>query len=176
MTVHTAAAGSPRQLVLLPLPSSVTVTEALAAIGRLERASPLEVLGAVVVERRQDGTVGVASVSPPIGAEIDDAAWRWLLDGILHRPEPAGGVERLGGPLGGTGLSESFLAEVRELLATPGQSLAFIASGLDPGASVSELRGFPGARLIYGVLPPPVLERMLTRPVRGAPGTKPFDR
>jgi uncharacterized membrane protein len=166
---------SPLHLVLLPLPISVSVTEALAAIGRLERQSPLEVLDAVVVERRQDGTVGVASISPPVGAEIDIAAWRWLLDRILDRPEPAGGAEPVEGLLGRTGLSESFVAEVAELLATPGQSLVFIVSGLDPGAAVSELRGFPGTRLVYGVLPRRLIERMLPRPMGAAPPAQPFD-
>jgi hypothetical protein len=152
----------PRHLVLLSLPRSVSLTEGLAAIGRLERASSLEILGAVVVERREDGTAGVASVAPPIGAEIDVAAWRWLLYGILDRPEPAAGVEPIEGPLAETSLSESFVAELEELLATPGQSLLFIVSGLDAGAAVSELRPFPGTKLVYGVMPPRVLERMLT--------------
>jgi hypothetical protein len=152
----------PRHLVLLSLPRSVSLTEGLAAIGRLERASSLEILGAVVVERREDGTAGVASVAPPIGAEIDVAAWRWLLYGILDRPEPAAGVKPIEGPLAETSLSESFVAELEELLATPGQSLLFIVSGLDAGAAVSELRPFPGTKLVYGVMPPRVLERMLT--------------
>lgn len=155
---------SPHHLVLLPLASSVSVAEALAAIGRLQRASPLEVLDTVVIERREDGTVAVAPTSPPVGTGTDVAAWSWLLDAILDRPQSAGGAERVGGPLRRTGLSESFVAEVVELLATPGKSLVLIVSGLDPGAAVSELRGFQGTRLVYGAMPGRVIERMLTRP------------
>jgi hypothetical protein len=77
------------------------VTEALAAIGRLERATSLEVLDAVVVESREDGTVDVASTSPSVGAENDIAAWRWLLDAILDRPGPPRGAEPVKGPVGG---------------------------------------------------------------------------
>jgi hypothetical protein len=152
---------SPRHLLVLPLPRSASVAEALAAIGRLERGSSLAVLGAVVVERRDDGTVGVGHVSPPMGDEIDVAAWMWLLDGILDRS----GTGRAGPPeypLGGTGLSESFVAEMRESLAAPGLSLVFIVSGLDPGAAVSELRRFPAVRLVYGLMPPSLLERIFT--------------
>jgi uncharacterized membrane protein len=165
----------PRHLVLLPLPSSVSVTEVLAAIGRLERASPLEVLDAVVVERQEDGTVDIAPASARSGAAIDVAAWRWLLGGILERPTAAGGAELGEGALGGTGLSDSFVAEVRDLLATPGRSLVFIVSGLDPGAAVSELRGFPGTRLVYGVLPGRVIDRMLTRPAKAPSRSRPLE-
>jgi uncharacterized membrane protein len=153
--------GSPRHLVVLPLPGSADVAEALAAIGRLERRSALAVLDAVEVERRDDGSVGVEHVSPPMGVQIDVAAWTWLLDGILVRPGVGGG-EQAAYPLGGPGMSESFVAEVRESLGAPGSSLVFIVSDLDPGAAVSELRRFPTVRLVYGVLPPAVLERMYT--------------
>lgn len=155
-------AAAPHHLVLLPLPSSVTVTKVLAAFGRLERATHLEVLDSVIVARHEDGKVHITPASARIGAAIDVAVWTWLLDGILAPPGPAGGAERLQGPLGGTVLSESFVAEVRELLATPSRSLMFIVSGLDSGAAVSEFRGFPGTRLVYGVLPRRVLDRMLT--------------
>jgi hypothetical protein len=72
-------------------------------------------------------------------------------------------------------VSESFVAEVGELLATPGQALVFIVSGLDPGAAVSELRGFPGTRLVYGVLLQRVIERMLPQPMGAARRERPFE-
>lgn len=72
-------------------------------------------------------------------------------------------------------MSESFVAEVGELLATPGQALVFIVSGLDSGAAVSELRGFPGTRLVYGVLLQRVIERMLPQPMGAARRERPFE-
>lgn len=151
------------------------MTEVLAAIGRLERASSLEVLDSVVVERQGDGTVGIAPASARSGVAIDVAAWRWFLDGILEGPMAAGAAEVGEGALGRAGLSDSFVAEVRDLLATPGRSLMFIVSGLDPGAAVSELRGFPATRLVYGVLPGRVIDRMLTRPAKGPSRSRPLE-
>jgi uncharacterized membrane protein len=158
---------SPRHLVVLPLPDATDATEALAAIGRLERSDLLEVLGVAVVERRGDGTVQVALVPRQDSAPIDVAAWTWLLSGILEDHAPAGRGQHPGAPLGGAVFSVSFLDEVREVVARAGRSLALVVAGLDAAAAVSELRGVPGAKLVYGVLPEPVLERMLTRPARG---------
>jgi hypothetical protein len=131
---------SPHHLVVLPLPCSVSVTEALAAIGRLERATSLEVLDAVVVEARgQDRWCG-ADIT--IGGRRE--RHRRVEVAPRRDPRPSWaprGAEPVKGPVGGTGVSESFVAEVGELLATPGQALVFIVSGLDRGAAVSELQG-----------------------------------
>ena len=155
---------SPRHLVLLPLPAPVGVREALAAIGRLEGTGALDVLGAVVVERRDDGTLAITPASPAASSEIDVAAWRWLLDGVLGGGEGIGGVDRPESALGGSGLSESFVAEVREVLASARRSLALVVARLDATAAVSELHDLPEVRLVYGVLPRRVLARMVTRP------------
>jgi hypothetical protein len=151
---------------MIPLPDAGRATEALAAIGRLERTDGLEVLGVAVVERRGDGTIQVAPVPQQASAQIDVAAWAWLLGGIFEDPGPAGQGRHPEPTLGRAVLSESFLAEVREVVARAGRALALVVAGLDAGSAVSELRGVPGAKLVYGVLPEPVLERMLTRPAR----------
>ena len=160
---------SPRHLVLLPLPDTVGVPDGLAAIGRLERAGALDVLGSVVVERQDDGTLAITPAFRATRSDIDVAAWQWLLDGVLGRGEGIGGVDQPERSLAGAGLSESFVAEMREALASARRSLALAVARLDVPAAVSELHDLPDARLVYGVLPRRVLERMVTRPPEEPP-------
>lgn len=171
----TTVAVSPRHLVLLPLPASVGVPEAFAAIGRLESAGALDVLGSVVVERQDDGTLAITPASPGAGSDIDVAAWRWLFDRVLDGGEGVGGVDQPDSALGGSGLSESFVAEVRAALASARRSLALVVARLDASAAVSALHDLPEARLVYGVLPRHVLERMLTRPPEEPPPARPSE-
>lgn len=173
MTLATAMAGSTRHLALLTVPGASGVTEALAAIGRLERTSPLDVLGAAVIEHPGHPPRHVALVPRPAGVQIDVAAWTWLLDGILDSPQLGGGAEGPAAEFAGGGLSESFLAEIREVATQADHMVALVVARLDPGAAVSELRGLRGARLVYGVLPRAVLDRILTRSGGGAPDTRP---
>ena len=69
------------------------------------------------------------------------------------------------GVMFGQGLSRTsvsnLVAELREVLPTATVWLALVLSRLDAGATVAELRGFPRARLIYGVLAERVFEEML---------------
>ncbi len=79
---------SDHHLAVLPLPGSVAVSQALAAIDRLQRASALTVLCASLVERQDDGTLEVAPMPPEHADQIDATAWRRLLAGTLQAHPP----------------------------------------------------------------------------------------
>jgi len=136
------------------------VSQALAAIDGLRRAGALTVLCASLVEW-QDGTLEVAPLPLEHADQIDVTAWRQLLAGTLQAPPPSSDAPDPTGSVAEPGLSESFLLEVGEALRTAPKALAFVVTGVDPGATVAALRHLPQTKLVYGALPPQVLRRLL---------------
>jgi hypothetical protein len=149
--------GGQHHLAVLPLHGPGAAEEALVAVERLERAGSLELVDAVLVERGGDGAVRVKPFPVPTTSRIEMPAWRWLLGETADCPP----TERRPDPARRT-LSESFVAELREVVLTARQWLALVVARLDAPAMVAELRRFPRAHLVYGVLPEGILERLLS--------------
>ena len=144
------------RLVLLPL-RSLSVEPALTALAHLEDAGAVEIVHAARLERGRNGRAPqFVDVSPQSTLRLEPAAWARLLDGTIANSDvavsPADRSE--------CGLSESFVAELRELLPTASEWLVLVVRRLEPGAVVAELAPFPETRLVYGALPEPVLESL----------------
>jgi hypothetical protein len=146
------------RLAVLPLHSQGSPAGALAAIKRLDRAGSLELVDSVLVERQADGAFRIEEFPAPATGRIEMPAWSWLLGETADGPHP-----RRGGEVRRSAFGESFVAELRDVVPTAGQWLMLVVGHLDIGAVVTELRDLPRARLVYGVLPDEVFDRLLDR-------------
>ena len=149
-------AESHRLLAVLSLPGADRVRDALGALARLERAGALVILGSMRVERRDDGTFDFARIEPSLsrlgdGGPVDPLAR--LLQTILDQR-----ARRSTESLTMAGMSDSFLAELGEVMRHAAACVALVVTHVDAGAVVAEFTGSPGTRLVYGNLPLSALE------------------
>lgn len=144
---------------MLTFPAQVDVVDVVAAIDRLRRAGALRLLRASLVERNDDDTLGLKPLPHARVHQIDATACRRFLAG---EPGPSDGrPPQTAGA--GPAMSESFLAEAGEAVRTAPKALILVTTGLEPAATVHELRHLPETRLVYGVLPRRSLPRFAAR-------------
>jgi uncharacterized membrane protein len=142
-----------RHLAVMSFSSKVSVSEALATIVRLKDANALAIVEAVLIEREDDRSLHITGLSKGTGDEDDVTALTWLVREMLESPQRSARAAQQARHLARSGVSESFIAELHQVLPTATTCLALVVSGLDTAAAVAELRAFPGMRLVYGTLP-----------------------
>ena len=157
---------SPHHLALLRLRRPVGAEQALGVIDQLERAGSLDVVDAVRIESPGGEALRITTLDRAATPRISLTAWTWLLGDVL-------GTTPAAGPgTGAGGLSESFVAELREVLPTATEGLALVVSRLDAAAAVAAFLDLPDVRLVYGVVPDAVLEQLLTSGPAAADGDR----
>jgi hypothetical protein len=142
-----------RHLAVVSFANKISVSEPLAAIARLERANSLAIAEAVLIVRDDDDSLHVTALSRGTGNDDGLAALTWLIREMLETPEHSDGMKEQERYLARSGMSESFMAELHDVLSTAAVCVALVVSGLDATAAVQQFGEFPASRLVYGALP-----------------------
>jgi hypothetical protein len=140
-------------LAVLFFPSDVCVSDALAALGRLERSQSLVATNAVHVLRDAEGALHVIGLRAHSEEDSDAAPVAWFLREMLESSEAATGQDLPRLP-GHSALSASFVSELRHNLRRATVCIVLVVSRIDVRAVVAELRRFRGAKLVHGRLTP----------------------
>jgi uncharacterized membrane protein len=159
---------SPDVLVAISFPDQFRATEFLTAASRLVAQHKLVAKDAVFVSKDDDGKTHVRETrdlqTGPAAAST--GLWSAFIGALLAGPvglvvagAVGAGVGALAAKIVDFGIPDEWVDWLKEA-AEPGHTvLAILVHDVDRDALVAELERFHGARLLYGNLPPDVLNR-----------------
>lgn len=156
-----------RRVVALAIDAVPRAHEALLAALRLEERRLLTLHDAVIVTRSASGELEITETSDPapVAAAVPTTLVGALIGTLLAGPIGlliggvlGGGSGAIAARLADDGLPARFVRELAEET-PPGQtSLVLLVGDVAGSAVLDQLRRFQGARVVYGGMPPEVLE------------------
>ena len=151
----------PRQLAAISFDDDLRATEFLTAVTRLARDGRLNLHDAVFVVKHDDGKTYVRETKDlqagptAIGAGLWSGLFGLLLGGPVGMLV-AGGIGAGAGAVTAkvvdVGMSDEFVAQLREMVQLGTTTVALLVDGVDEQAVLAELHRFEGGRYVTGNL------------------------
>ncbi len=157
-----ASAEEPSYLAAISFPDELRAVEMMTAMTRLSREGKLRLRDAVFVVKNQDGKTYVRETTDLQTGHtaLGTGLWSGLFGLILGGPVGmlvAGGIGAGAGALTAklvdVGVTDEFVAQLRELVQPGTTTLCLLADQIDSDAVLAELGRFEGARYVAGNLP-----------------------
>lgn len=154
--------GSVQHLVAISFDDDLKAVEFMTAMTRLARDKKLALHDAVFVVKGQDGKTYVRETKDlqPGQTAIGAGLWSGLFGLLLGGPVGmlvAGGIGAGAGAVTAkvvdVGVTDDFVAQLREMVQPGTTTVAVLADHVDMGAVLAELQRFEGARYVAGNLP-----------------------
>jgi uncharacterized membrane protein len=154
--------GSVQRLAAISFDDELRAVEFMTAISRLARDGKLSLHDAVFVVKGEDGRTHVRETKDlqPGTTALSAGLWSGLFGLLLGGPVGmliAGGVGAGAGAvtakLVDVGVTDEFVAQLREMVRPGTTTVAVLADAVDTEAVLAELHRFTGARYVAGNLP-----------------------
>jgi uncharacterized membrane protein len=154
--------GSVQRLAAISFDDDLRAVEFMTAITRLARDHKLSLHDAVFVVKDADGRTHIRETKDlqPGSTALTAGLWSGLLGLLLGGPVGmliAGGVGAGAGAvtakLVDVGVTDEFVAQLREMVRPGTTTVAVLADAVDTDAVLAELHRFAGARYVAGNLP-----------------------
>ncbi len=156
------AAEEPSYLAAISFTDELRAVEMMTAMTRLSREGKLRLRDAVFVVKNEDGKTYVRETTDlqTTQTALGTGLWSGLFGLILGGPVGmlvAGGIGAGAGALTAklvdVGVTDEFVAQLRELVQPGTTTLCLLADQIDNDAVLAELARFEGARYVAGNLP-----------------------